>query len=76
LVSDTNPIAKVVCGGSPEPETAVKLERTSMSFITVAALSFRNLLTKKGRVVITSIARSVGIMSIALVLRVYDRYAG
>ncbi len=42
--------------------------RTSMSFMTSLALSFRNLLTKKGRTLLTAFAGSIGIIGIALVL--------
>lgn len=46
----------------------VKKERASMSFFTSLALSFRNLMTKKGRTALTSIAGSIGIISVCLVL--------
>ena len=42
--------------------------RARMSFLTSLALSARNLLTKKGRTIITSIAGSIGIISVCLVL--------
>ena len=45
-----------------------KKERSSMSFITSLGLSARNLLTKKGRTMITSFAGSIGIISVCLVL--------
>lgn len=40
-----------------------KKQRASMSFLTSLALSARNLLTKKGRTIVTSIAGSIGIIS-------------
>lgn len=43
-------------------------EKTSMSFGTAISLSFRNLLNKKGRTVITSVASSIGIIGIILIL--------
>lgn len=43
-------------------------KKTSMSWITALSLSFRNLLTKKNRTIITSIAGSIGIIGVALVL--------
>ena len=43
-------------------------ERAKMSFLTSLALSFRNLLTKKGRTILTSVAGSIGIISVCLVL--------
>ena len=45
-----------------------KKNKTSMSFWTAFALSGRNLLTKKGRTAVTSIAGSIGIISVCLVL--------
>ena len=43
-------------------------EKSSMSFLTSLGLSARNLLTKKGRTAVTSIAGSIGIISVCLVL--------
>ena len=45
-----------------------KLKKTSMSLATATSLSFKNLLTKKGRTIITSLAGSIGIIGVALVL--------
>ena len=45
-----------------------KLKKTSMSLVTATSLSFKNLLTKRGRTIITSIAGSIGIVGVALVL--------
>ena len=39
-----------------------------MSFFTALSLSFNNLLTKKGRTILTSFAGSIGIIGIALIL--------
>lgn len=47
-----------------------KTRRTSMSFFTALALSFNNLMTKKGRTFLTSFAGSIGIIGIALILSV------
>ena len=43
-------------------------KKSSMSFATAISLSFKNLLTKKGRTVMTSFAGSIGIIGIALIL--------
>ncbi|MBE7086429.1 MAG: ABC transporter ATP-binding protein/permease [Clostridiales bacterium] len=43
-------------------------EKSSMSSATSLGLSARNLLTKKGRTIVTSIAGSIGIISVCLVL--------
>lgn len=45
-----------------------KRPRARMSFFTSLALSARNLLTKKGRTILTSVAGSIGIISVCLVL--------
>ena len=45
-----------------------KKAKTSMSFFTAISLSTKNLLTKKGRTILTSFAGSIGIIGIALVL--------
>ena len=54
------------------PENSEKKEDTkkhvSMSFFTAVALSFNNLLTKKGRTFLTAFAGSIGIIGIALIL--------
>ncbi|MDR0848319.1 MAG: ATP-binding cassette domain-containing protein [Propionibacteriaceae bacterium] len=42
--------------------------KTAMSLSTAAALSFKNLLSKRGRTIITSVAGSIGIIGVALVL--------
>ncbi len=42
--------------------------KSKMSFFTALSLSFKNLLTKKGRTVLTSFAGSIGIIGIALIL--------
>ena len=55
----------------PAPQKKVKKakkERSSMSFKTSLGLSARNLAMKKGRTAITSIAGSIGIISVCLVL--------
>ncbi len=45
-----------------------KSPKASMSFGTALSLSFNNLLTKKGRTLLTSFAGSIGIIGIALIL--------
>ncbi len=45
-----------------------KEKKPSMSFLTAVSLSFKNLLTKKGRTFLTSFAGSIGIIGIALIL--------
>lgn len=42
--------------------------RTKMSFLTALSLSFKNLMTKKGRTLMTAFAGSIGIIGIAAIL--------
>ncbi|MBE6733419.1 MAG: ABC transporter ATP-binding protein/permease [Ruminococcaceae bacterium] len=54
-----------------EQEDVAKLEKTkhtSMSFLTALSLSLNNLMTKKGRTILTAFAGSIGIIGIALIL--------
>ena len=56
-----------------DPATAPRREakqarRTSMSFLTALGLSFNNLMTKKGRTIMTAFAGSIGIIGIAAIL--------
>jgi energy-coupling factor transporter ATP-binding protein EcfA2 len=44
------------------------IRKTSMSFLTAIALSFNNLMTKKGRTLMTAFAGSIGIIGIAAIL--------
>lgn len=66
IISDSNPY-------SPETEKKATLrkdqkKRVSMSFLTATFLSLNNLMTKKGRTLLTSFAGSIGIIGIALIL--------
>lgn len=47
-----------------------KKRRTSMKFFTALRLSLNNLMTKKGRTLLTSFAGSIGIIGIALILAI------
>mgnify|MGYP000932882996 CR=1 FL=1 len=51
-----------------------KQRHTAMSFITALALSLRNLITKKGRTILTAFAGSIGIIGISLVLAVSNGF--
>ena len=51
------------------PQTG-KTKKTSMPFRTALSLSFKNLLTKKGRTILTAFAGSIGIIGIALILAI------
>jgi len=80
LQSDSNPMfkdeEKKANGKNSEATDKRKLKRTSMSMLTAASLSFKNLLTKKGRTAITSFAGSIGIISVALVLALSSGLSG
>lgn len=47
-----------------------KKNRTSMGFLTAMSLSLNNLMTKKGRTMLTAFAGSIGIIGIALILAI------
>ncbi len=51
-----------------EDSSLYKLKKTSMNFLTALNLSFKNIITKKGRTALTAFASSIGIIGIALVL--------
>ena len=63
VIGDTDPYR-------PEkPETpGEKFKKIGMAFQTALSLSFRNLMTKKGRTFLTAFAGSIGIIGIALIL--------
>ena len=57
-------------------EKRKKKENASMSYATSLGLSARNLATKKGRTMITSVAGSIGIISVCLVLALSNGFNG
>lgn len=66
ILADTDPYA-------PTPDELArtsnkKVRRASMSFLTALSLSFNNLMTKKGRTIMTAFAGSIGIIGIAAIL--------
>ena len=64
ILSDSNP-----CETTEEiKQVDIQFTKTKMSFITALVLSFNNLLTKKGRTLLTAFAGSIGIIGIALIL--------
>lgn len=66
IKSDTRPFDP---DASNEPRREAKAARqTSMSFFTALSLSLKNLLTKKGRTLMTAFAGSIGIIGIAAIL--------
>jgi len=65
VVEDTHPL---VSNTSNKEKDRLELKKVSMGFLTAVKSSFNNLLTKKGRSLITMLAGSIGIIGVALVL--------
>ncbi|MCD8317121.1 MAG: ATP-binding cassette domain-containing protein [Eggerthellaceae bacterium] len=65
IIDDSDPF-------NPSPQdmkmSKKPVRRTSMSFLTALSLSFKNLMTKKGRTFMTAFAGSIGIIGIAAIL--------
>ena len=61
IVDDSNPY-------DGDDSSVYSFRKTSMSFITALKLSLTNIITKKGRTLLTSFASSIGIIGIALIL--------
>lgn len=70
IQSDSNPIKEYedVMLGEGRRARRRKPKRTSMNIVTALGLSFRNLISKKGRTLLTAFAGSIGIIGVALVL--------
>ena len=68
IIGDTNPYD----GGEDTKldllQTEKKSKKTSMNYRTALSLSLNNLMTKKGRTILTAFAGSIGIIGIALIL--------
>lgn len=64
ILSDSNPASETEIRDSK----VLKNDKTFMSFFTALSLSFNNLLTKKGRTLLTAFAGSIGIIGIALIM--------
>jgi len=64
VVSDSHPCDEK----EQKDESALRPKKPSMSFKTALSLSLNNLMTKKGRTILTSFAGSIGIIGIALIL--------
>lgn len=75
ITSDTAPLTEEEIGAERTAETErrerdKKVKKPSMSFFTSFGLSLKNLFTKKGRTILTSLAGSIGIIGIALIYAV------
>ncbi len=66
IIDDSNPFTEK--DKKSEESHVVKTGKTSMSFFTALSLSLNNLMTKKGRTILTAFAGSIGIIGIALIL--------
>ena len=64
ITDDTNPYD----GEKIEKYKEGKTKKTSMNFFTALGLSLNNLMTKKGRTILTAFAGSIGIIGISLIL--------
>ena len=65
VISDTNPF---VVAETKLKKKNTRSKKAHMSIFTALSLSFNNLLTKKGRTILTAFAGSIGIIGIALIL--------
>lgn len=64
IVSDSDPVRE----GEELEDEQKPLKKPSMKFGTALSLSFNNLLTKKGRTLLTAFAGSIGIIGIGLIM--------
>lgn len=64
IISDSRPFS--AADTSAQNDTK-KVRKAHMSYLTALSLSFNNLLTKKGRTILTAFAGSIGIIGIALI---------
>lgn len=71
IMDDSNPVKESEKRVDEEKKEKTKnrsKKKTSMSFMTAFSLSLNNLMTKKGRTILTAFAGSIGIIGIALIL--------
>lgn len=73
ITEDSNPILQ---DEKQENKDTSKIGRTSMKIWTAFRLSLNNLLTKKGRTILVSVAGSIGIIGIALVQAISNGFQG
>lgn len=70
VTSDSKPYSSKKEEKEKKKEEKKKAKKTSMSFLTAMNLSLNNLMTKKGRTILTAFAGSIGIIGIALILSI------
>ena len=64
IIDDTNPYKEE----TKQDKKGNRKKKPSMSFLTALSLSLNNLMTKKGRTILTAFAGSIGIIGISLIL--------
>ena len=75
VIDDSNPYTDEEIEKEQYEELDHKnLKHKRMSYLTALNLSFNNLLTKKGRTILTAFAGSIGIIGIALILSLSDGF--
>lgn len=75
VIDDSNPYTDEEIEKEQYEELDHKsLKHRRMSYLTALNLSFNNLLTKKGRTILTAFAGSIGIIGIALILSLSDGF--
>jgi ABC-type lipoprotein export system ATPase subunit/ABC-type antimicrobial peptide transport system permease subunit len=74
ITSDSNPYDGKVDTKEQYEIEKKKSKKTNMSFLTALALSFNNLMTKKGRTILVAFAGSIGIIGIALIMAVSNGF--
>lgn len=70
VTSDSKPYSSKKEEKEKKKEEKNKAKKTSMSFLTAMNLSLNNLMTKKGRTILTAFAGSIGIIGIALIFSI------
>ncbi len=75
-LSEELPAERVEETAKKDKKDKTKKERSSMSFKTSLELSAKNLVMKKGRTAVTSVAGSIGIISVCLVLALSNGFNG
>ncbi len=68
IIGDSNPYDGLEDTKLDLIETEKKSKKTSMNYKTALSLSLNNLMTKKGRTMLTAFAGSIGIIGIALIM--------
>ena len=70
ITDDSNPYKAEKAEKEEKEKIEKEKRRTSIKFLTALNLSLNNLMTKKGRTILTSFAGSIGIIGIALILAI------